>query len=117
MPAATVYAWPYPAGDYPQAVIALVIVLVPALLMVSTIRFRSFKTLDLGWRRSYLYLFLIAAGLAAIATEPRVMLLALAYGYLASGLIGLAYSRLRRRTHEPMPEPEEAGNAGGGSGT
>jgi len=100
VPAATVYAWPYPADDYPQALIALIVVLVPALLMVSTIRFRSFKTLDLGWRRSYLYLFLIAAGLAAIAIEPRVMLLAVAYGYLSSGLIGLAYSRLRRRPHD-----------------
>ena len=104
VPAATVYAWPYPAGDYPQAVIALAVVLVPALLMVSTIRFRSFKTLDLGWRRSYLYLFLIAAGLAAIATEPRVMFLVVAYGYMASGLIGLAYSRLRRRTPEVREE-------------
>jgi len=106
VPAATVYAWPYPADDYPQAIIALVIVLVPALLMVSTIRFRSFKTLDLGWRRSYLYLFVIAAGLAAVATEPRVMLLVLAYGYMASAFVGLVYSRLRRRTSKRPPKTE-----------
>lgn len=97
VPAATVYAWPYPLAGYPQALLALAVVLVPALLMVSTIRFRSFKTLDLGWRRSYLYLFVIAAGLAAVATEPRVMLLVLAYGYMTSAFIGLAYTRLRRR--------------------
>ena len=44
---------------------ALAMVLVPALLMVSTIRFRSFKTIDLGWRRSYFVLFLAAVGARA----------------------------------------------------
>ena len=40
--------------------------------MVSTIRFRSFKTIDLQMRRPYTVLFLIAAGIMAIATHPRV---------------------------------------------
>ncbi len=101
VPAATVYAWPYALQGYPQSLLALGVVLVPALLMVSTIRFRSFKTLDLGWRRSYLYLFLIAVALATFATEPHIMLLVLAYGYMASALIGLAYSRLRHRHEVP----------------
>ncbi|HLB43806.1 MAG TPA: CDP-diacylglycerol--serine O-phosphatidyltransferase [Candidatus Limnocylindrales bacterium] len=103
VPAATVYAWPYPLEGFPIAVMALAVVLVPAVLMVSTIRFRSFKTLDFGWHRSYLYLFFIAAVLALVATEPRVILLAAAYGYLVSAPIGLAYSRLRRRS--PAAEP------------
>ena len=30
----------------------------PALLMVSTIRFRSIKAIDVGWRRSYIALFI-----------------------------------------------------------
>ncbi len=34
-------------------VLALPMVLIPAFLMVSTIRYRSFKTFDLGTRRSY----------------------------------------------------------------
>ena len=38
--------------DYRAALPALAMVLVPALLMVSTIRFRSFKTIDLQMRRS-----------------------------------------------------------------
>ena len=40
----------------------LSMVIVPALLMVSTIRYRSFKTLDLQARRSYPVLFLVAVG-------------------------------------------------------
>jgi phosphatidylserine synthase len=65
--------------------------------MVSTFRFRSIKAIDVGWRRSYFVLFLSAVGLALIATHPRLALVVLAYTYLASAFIGLAYSRLRTR--------------------
>jgi CDP-diacylglycerol--serine O-phosphatidyltransferase len=104
VPAATVYAWPYPLGDYRLALLALAVVLVPALLMVSTIRFRSFKTINLGWRRSYLSLFVLAAGLALIATEPRITLVVLAYGYLIFALVELVVGRIRRRG-APPPAP------------
>ena len=50
------------ASDYRAALPALAMVLVPAVLMVSTIRFRSFKTIDLQIRRPYTVLLLIAAG-------------------------------------------------------
>src|SRR3954454_25102208 len=60
VPAATVYAYPYGLNDYRAALPALAMVLVPALLMVSTIRFRSFKTIDLQMRRPYTVLLLIA---------------------------------------------------------
>src|SRR6516164_1203202 len=46
IPAATVFAYPEGLLDYRAALPALAMVLVPAALMVSTIRFRSFKTLD-----------------------------------------------------------------------
>ena len=55
-----------------QALPALAMVLVPAFLMVSTIRFRSFKAIDFGWRPSYLALFLAAVVLALIASHPRL---------------------------------------------
>ena len=48
----------------------LAMVIVPALLMVSTIRFRSFKTFDLQSRRSYPVLCWIALGLALLAAQP-----------------------------------------------
>ena len=46
IPAATVFAYPDGLYDYRAALPALAMVLVPAVLMVSTIRFRSFKTID-----------------------------------------------------------------------
>ena len=65
--------------DYRAALPALAMVLVPALLMVSTIRFRSFKTIDLQARRPYTVLILIAAAIAADRHAPAVVLVVLAY--------------------------------------
>lgn len=107
VPAATVFAYPAGFQGYAEAWAVLAMVIVPALLMVSTIRYHSFKTLDLQSRRSYPVLFLLALGLAVLASSPRVLLLTLAYTYLASGLIGLTWHRLRRRPSKPGVEHDE----------
>ena len=93
------------------AILVLTIVLVPAVLMVSTIRFRSFKTIDLRSRRPYTVLLLIAAGLVLIATQPRIVLVVMAYSYLSSAFIGMAVTRFRHRggrdrAGEPGTQPE-----------
>src|SRR4249919_3207320 len=93
IPAATVYAYPVGLYDYRAALPALAMVIVPAILMVSTIRFRSFKTLDLHVRRSYTILIVIAAALMLIATHPRRTLVAISYGYLASAFVDFSISR------------------------
>ena len=103
--AATVYLYPAGLADYRAALPALAMVLVPALLMVSTIRFRSLKAIDMGWRRSYLGLFLAAVGIALIATHPRIALVVMAYTYLLSAFIGLAYTRFRRRPRDRAEAP------------
>jgi CDP-diacylglycerol--serine O-phosphatidyltransferase len=106
VPAATVFAYPSGFTGPWEAAAVLAIVIVPALLMVSTIRFRSFKTFDLQSRRSYPVLLLIALGLAALAAQPEIVLVVAAYGYLASSFLGLAWTRLRRK---PIPaEPPSA---------
>ena len=97
VPAATVFAYPAGLYDYWEALPVLAMVLVPAVLMVSTIRFRSFKNLDLQSRRPYRVLLLIAAALMAVTTHPRFVLMGAAYAYLASAFIGMAAARLRRR--------------------
>ena len=77
-------------------------IVIPAILMVSTIKFRSFKTINLGWdARPTLKLMGFAALIVFIATEPRVALVIIAYTYLASGFIGLALTHLRPR--RPLP--------------
>lgn len=104
VPAATVFAYPAGLLEAREALPALAMVLIPAFLMVSTIRFRSFKTIDLQSRRSYTVLLLLAVGIAAIMAHPRLVLVVMAYSYLASGLIALAYSRLKRRDSESPAE-------------
>lgn len=101
IPAATVYVYPYGLHDYRAALPVLAVVLIPALLMVSTIRFRSFKTIDLQSRRPYTVLLLIAVGIMLIATHPRYVLIVMAYTYLASGFIELLIARIRRRGGQP----------------
>jgi CDP-diacylglycerol---serine O-phosphatidyltransferase len=97
VPAATVFAYPYGLADYRAALPVLAMVLVPAALMVSTIRFRSFKTIDLQSRRSYTVIFLFAAGIALVATHPKIVLVVLAYSYLVSAFVGMAVTRFRQR--------------------
>jgi phosphatidylserine synthase len=81
--------------------------------MVSTIRYRSFKTLDLKSRRSYRNLIPIVLVIAAITTHPQATLVTLAYAYLASAFIGLAWTKLRRRDLPAAPGqvPTEAARA------
>jgi CDP-diacylglycerol--serine O-phosphatidyltransferase len=107
VPAATVFAYPQGFQTNLEAVAVLAMVLVPAILMVSTIRFRSFKTFDLQSRRSYPVLFLFAVMLALLASHTELMLVAMAYTYLASAFIGMAWSRIRKRSHDAGHQDHE----------
>src|SRR6186713_5940 len=79
VPAATVFAYPVGFQTPAHAIAVIAMVVVPAMLMVSTIRFRSFKTFDLQSRRSYPVLILVAFGLALLAAQPEILLVVLAY--------------------------------------
>jgi CDP-diacylglycerol--serine O-phosphatidyltransferase len=111
IPASTVYLYPDGLYDYRAALPALAMVLVPAVLMVSTIRFRAFKTIDSQTRRPYTVLIFVAAGIVLIATHPRFMLVAMAYSYLLSGFVGLAVSRLRHRGRSSTADAEPASSS------
>lgn len=95
--AATVYAFPGGLDSVTGGLAVLPVVLAPAGLMVSRIRYRSFNALIPGRRQPSLVLLVVAGVIAAIASNPPVVLAVMAYAYLASGLFGLAFSRVRRR--------------------
>ena len=102
--ASTVWLYPYGLQDPRVSALALPMVLVPGFLMVSTVRFRSLKAIDVGWRRSYFVLFVFAIMLALIATHVRVAMVVLSYSYMTAALIMWAYARLRRRSiATPVP--------------
>jgi CDP-diacylglycerol--serine O-phosphatidyltransferase len=105
IPAATIYAFPagfqHPVG----AVSAMALVLIPAFLMVSTIRFRSFKNLDLQARRPYTILIGIALLFAFVFAHPALTLVIISYSYLLSAFIEMIVHRVRRRDQDAAVAP------------
>jgi CDP-diacylglycerol---serine O-phosphatidyltransferase len=95
--AATVYAYPNGLTNPRWSIPAIALVVVPALLMVSSIRYRSFKTFDLQSRRPFRILLFFALLITAVVTHPQIVLVMLAHTYLVSPLIGGALNRLRRK--------------------
>jgi CDP-diacylglycerol--serine O-phosphatidyltransferase len=87
-------------------VLLLGVLLVLALLMVSTFRYPSFKKLDLrrGW--SYRVVLPIAAVLLLAALRPRDFLVTMAAGYAASGPALWLRGKLRHRGETPGEAPE-----------
>jgi len=95
--AATIFAYPAGFRETSGAAPVMALVLVPAFLMVSTVRFRSLKTIDLQAPRSYRVFLGVALAIAAIFAHPAGALVILAYAYLASAFVEMAIHRLRHR--------------------
>jgi CDP-diacylglycerol---serine O-phosphatidyltransferase len=112
--AAQVAVWvnliPDPLTERAQAATAVGLVVILAFLMVSTLRYHSFKKLDLRTRRSYLTVLAIALVFLLVALHPRSVLLLLASLYWLSGptfyVLGLA-----RRRSDPPPAVAAPGPA------
>lgn len=113
-----VYFRPEPLSDRWGALFTMALLVVGAFLMVSTLRYWSFKTFDLRSRRSYFAMVGIAALLALVATEPAWALLAWSVGYTLSGPVAYVIALLRRKgdgggapstePQAPAPEPTVA---------
>lgn len=104
IPAATIFYYPQGLHTPQQALLGMAMMMVPALLMVSTVRFRSFKTIDMKQRRGYQVLIGVAGFLALIVTYPHEVLILMAYAYLASAFVGMVRARFRP-TESPEARP------------
>ena len=112
MVATVAFAFPDPPAQLGWSVLIGVMVAATALLMVSRIRYRSFKGFDLRSRRSYVSVVAIVLVLAVVLAHPR-SLMALAGAYLLwSPIVWLAGWLMRgrgMRAGEPAsPVNEEA---------
>jgi CDP-diacylglycerol--serine O-phosphatidyltransferase len=103
VPATTIFLYPQGFQSPLESLAVLALVIVPGFLMVSTIRFYSFKTLDLQSRRAYPVLALLALGLALLSAH-EIMLVVLSYTYMMSGPVMWAWSRLHRHSKEEQEE-------------
>ncbi len=82
----------------------MIVVALLAFLMVSRMRYYSFKALDLKRRRSYVLIIFLGLVIWAIWLYSEPVLLAIAVTYALSGII----LRIISMTHRPHPpEPEE----------
>jgi len=97
MIAAVIHFTPDPVTDWAAGALWNILVGLLAFLMISTIRYPSFKELDLRNRRSYVNVYLLAMLVALIYLYSQVVLLLLATVYVSSGLIVKIYNLLKHK--------------------
>jgi len=97
--AATVILWNYMQGNVEaHNPFLLVLVFALAFLMVSTIPYRSFKDLDLKGGRSFQALVFVIVALLLVASNPPVMLFAIAMLYVSHGPILMLWRASQKGT-------------------
>ncbi len=95
--------------DLVKDIVILVMIYVLAFLMVSSIRYFSFKELDLARRKPFsLFIFLILS-MIVIIMEPTIVLFGFILTYVVSGPVNTVRAWRRRkalRKMEPIPEED-----------
>lgn len=94
--AATAFYWPARIESLPMARTLLACLLVVSLLMVSKLRYRSFKDFDLRSPQPRVVIVLLASMIVLIVLDPENVLLLMAMTYALSGAVGRAFSRVAR---------------------
>lgn len=85
--AALVYQFPRPMASQTEALPILILVTALSFLMVSKLRYYSFKDFDIKKRHPSLMILFLALLIVAVFTHPQTMLLFMATVYLLSGLV------------------------------
>jgi len=104
--AAIVHCRKYPVHDWNYSVVWLVVVAVLAFLMVSKVRYYSFKAIDFRRRRPYATVALIGLASYLIWAYSEYALLVIAVLYAVSGPTARLISRIR--PHPPAPKEVHA---------
>lgn len=108
------FAIPDPPDTRWAAGLVAVLLIGIAILMVSRLRYRSFKDIDLRSRRSSLYVLFVALAIGAIAYDPAGASIVLASAYVISGPASYVVGLVRRlgtagpKTAERTPVSEVA---------
>jgi len=106
--ACTAFAVPEPpASSFLPALFGVVVVAL-AILMISRVRYRSFKDIDPRNRRSFVYTLPLAAVLVAVAYKPALAAVGIAGAYVASGPLGWLVSLARRSGGPPAQDASDA---------
>lgn len=111
--ASFVHFSPYPLSSYGEGFarfytyLVMILVAILGILMVSTLRYSSMKTVGAGRRNLYLVLVIAAVGML-IWLYSRYVLLILSAGYVSHGVIWYLLTSLRPHRNAPDTQPIEA---------
>jgi len=108
--ASLVFFAPEPVSERLDSALAAALLILLAFLMVSALRYRSFKSLDLKTRRSYINVLGMGIGLVVLVLHPEYVLLSLATLYSLSAPTVYVLGLFRRRG-DPPPAPQPAHEA------
>lgn len=105
--AALIHCIKWPVNDWIWSLIWLPIVLVLAFLMVSKVRYPSFKSIDLRRRRPYVAIIFIGMVVYGMWTYSEPVLLAIAMTYVLSGPVSRMISKIRPHPPASPSLPQE----------
>lgn len=108
MVAAVVHFFRQPILLVGSALLWYLLILAAAFLMISTVRYYSFKEIDLKKRRPRVVFFATAMVIALIVLYSEVVLLAMASIYVSSGPIAKLVQTVRRFLPSRVPPSEPA---------
>ena len=106
--AATVFYSPARVVDPLTSILVSLLVVILGILMVSRLRYRSFKEIGFHSRVSWMVVSVMAVAYFVVAASPQVIAVVLSFAYLLSGLMPRRPAGLR-----PEPRPAAAGDAHG----
>ena len=101
--AAIVHFTPEPITNWPIGALWNILVGFLAFLMISTIRYPSFKHIDMRRRKSYVSFYLLALMVALIYLYSQVVLLILATVYATSGVLMKIYQMVKHKNEVILP--------------
>ena len=108
--AACVFYSPARLVDPVTSILVSLLVVVLAVLMITRLRYRSFKEIDLKRRIPWAMVAVMALAYFVVAASPQIVALALSFLYVLSGLRPRRFSAARQAAERPHPE---GGHAGG----
>ena len=95
--------------DLVKDIVILVMIYILAFLMVSKIRYFSFKELNLAKRKPFSIFIFVVLSLIVIVMEPVVVLFASVLLYVFSGPVGMVMAWHKKRAlsgNEPLPQED-----------
>lgn len=101
--AAVVHFTPEPITHWQIGALWNILVGFLAFLMISTIRYPSFKQIDMRSRKSYVSFYLLALMVALIYLYSQVVLLILAAAYATSGFLMKIYQMAKHKNEAILP--------------